>query len=110
MEERAKRETDASGRRVYVLGEKVITVKSASGLIKKMKFLIADVTRILASIGKITKAGNEVKMKKDGGEIIDRGGGSIEMELENGVYVIRCWAKKDGQQPQQASGFPRRAR
>ena len=58
-----------------------------------MRFQIADVTRILVSIGKVTEAGNEVIMKKKGGKIIDASGAEFEMQMENGVYVMEVMVK-----------------
>ena len=87
--------TTANGKRVYVLGEKVVTIKTTEGVIKKMKFQIADVTRILASVGKITGAGNDVIMQKNGGKIKDKNGKAIEMEIENGVYVVKGFIKAE---------------
>jgi hypothetical protein len=83
----------ANGKKVYVLGEKVVTIKTTCGKIKKMRFQIADVTRILVSIGKVTEAGNEVVMKKKGGKIVDASGAEFEMTMENGVYVMEVMVK-----------------
>ena len=88
--------TTANGKRVYVLGEKTIIITSKEGVVKKMKFQIADVTRILASVRKITKAGNKVTMHKTGGLIKDVGGSEIEIEIENGVYVVKAHVKNSG--------------
>ena len=90
--------TTANGKRVYVMGEKVVTIKTMEGVIKKMKFQIADVTRILASVGKITGAGNEVLMQKNGGKIKDTNGKDTEMEIENGVYVVKGFIKAENEE------------
>ena len=82
--------TTANGKKVYVLGEKVVTIRSKEGIIKKMKFQICDVTRILGSVGKITKANNCVNLNKAGGKIVDNNGGEIEIDMENGVYVVNA--------------------
>jgi hypothetical protein len=83
----------ANGKKVYVLGEKIVTLRMPNGKLKRMRFHIADVTRILASVGKITDAGNEVRMRKSGGEIVDPKGEKFPMQIENGVYVIKCQVK-----------------
>jgi hypothetical protein len=88
--------TTANGKRVYVLGEKVVTVRSKEGVTKKMKFQIRDVTRILASVGKITMSDNKVNMHKTGGAIMDSNGDNIEIEIENGVYVVNVLVKTSG--------------
>ena len=84
----------ANGKRVYVLGEKVVTLRMPDGRIKKMRFQIADVTRVLVSIGKVTQAGNDVTMSAKGGKVVDKLGNEYNMELENGVYVMKCELEK----------------
>ena len=88
--------TTANGKKVYVLGEKTITIRSKEGIIKKMKFQICDVTRILGSVGKITKANNSVNLNKDGGKIVDKNGEEIEIDMENGVYVVNAQVMATG--------------
>jgi hypothetical protein len=88
--------TTANGKKVYVLGEKNVVIKSKEGVVKKMKYQICDVTRILGSVGKITKAGNEVNLNKTGGKIIDGNGDEINVEIENGVYVVKAYVKTSG--------------
>ena len=61
-----------------------------------MKFQICDVTRILGSVGKITKANNEVNLTKSGGKIVDGSGDEINAEMENGVYVVKAYVKTTG--------------
>ena len=90
--------TTANGKRVYVLGEKTVTIRSKEGVIKKIKFQICDVTRILASVSKIAKADNTVTMKKNGGVIKDLKGNEMEIEIENGVYVIKASIKIENEQ------------
>jgi hypothetical protein len=97
--------TTANGKRVYVLGQKTITVRTANGKMKRMTFQIADVTRILASVTKIAKAGNRVTMSKDENVIVDTKGEKIDMMIENGVYVVKCEVKVEGN----ASTFQRQA-
>ena len=94
---------------MYVLGEKVITVMLEGGIAKKMRFQIADVTRILVSVGKVTKAGNQVIMEKDGGKVVDANGAQFSMEMENGVYIMRCMVKVDRQAHGEALCFQRQA-
>ena len=96
--------TTANGKRVYVLGQKTIVIKTKEGIMKTMVFQICDVTRILASVGKIMKAGNDVLMSKKGSKVIDAKGREIAMEMENGVFVIKCHVKVD-----EASVFTRQA-
>ena len=95
----------ANGKKVYVLGEKVITMKMEDGVVKRIRFQIADVTRILVSVGKVTKAGNQVVMEKKGGKVIEPNGRQFNMEMENGVYIMKCWVKTEGND----SRFPRPA-
>ena len=97
--------TTANGKRVYVLGEKTVTIKTKEGIVKKIKFQICDVTRILISVGKITKADNEVVMSKTGGKIVDSKGNAIELEIENGVYIIKGSVEMRAAESQ---GFTRR--
>ena len=96
--------TTANGTKVYVLGEKTIVIRTIEGILKKMKFHIADVSRILASVGKIMEAGNDSIMSLKGSRIVDERGEAISMEMENGVFVIRCHAKVE-----EASVFTRPA-
>ena len=87
--------TTANGKRVYVLGQKTIVIKTREGIMKTMVFQICDVTRIPASVGKIMQAGNDVIMSKNGSKVIDAKGREIAMAMENGVFVIRCRVKVD---------------
>ena len=83
-----------------MLGEKTIAIKSKEGVTKKIKFQMADVTRVLASVGKIASAGNQVIMSKQGGVIKDKDDNVINLELENGVYVVKGMVKTQGEQHQ----------
>ena len=88
--------TTANGKPVYVLGEKIVLIKSKEGVTKKMKFQICDVTRVLGSVSKIAKANNEVNMDKAGGKISDSNGDEIKIEIENGFYVVKAFVKAAG--------------
>ena len=88
--------TTANGKPAYVLGEKVVLIRSKEGALKKMKFQMCDVTRVLGSVSKITKANNEVNLDKTGGKIVDGNGDEIKVEIENGVYVVKAFAKTAG--------------
>ena len=78
---------------MYVLGQKAIIIRTKEGILKTMVFQIADVTRILASVGKIMNAGNDAIMSRKGSKIVDVKVKEIGMEMENGVFVIRCHVK-----------------
>ncbi len=56
----------ANGKKVYVLGEKVVPMKMKDGKMKKIRFQIADVTKILVAVSKIAEADNKITMHKDG--------------------------------------------
>ena len=66
-------------------------------------------TNEFLSVSEVTKAGNEVSMAKNGGKITDRNGNVIPMVRENGVYVIKVFAKIERKDKPNA-GFTRQGK
>ena len=60
-----------------------------------MTFQIAEVTKPLASVGKICDRKNLVVFDEDGGLIFNkRTGTTTKFSREHGVYQLRTWVKK----------------
>jgi len=65
---------------------------------------ISDIDRTLLSVSELTAAGNDVNLREDHGEIVNRKTGKvIRFPRRGGVYVLQMWMKVD----EKASDFPR---
>ena len=72
-----------------------------------MTFQIADVNRILIGVTPLTKAGNDIFLREEDGEIVHRKSGKkINLVREGGVYVMPMHFLVDDPQPE-AEDFPR---
>ena len=89
---------------------KIVEVRMQNGTSKKIRFQIADVSKILVSVSKVTAARNKVTMRDDGGEITDKEGNTFNMVKRNGVYVMNIWTKRDPKEGNVEKPFSRQAR
>jgi hypothetical protein len=65
---------------------------------------ISDIDRTLLSVSELTAAGNDVNLREDHGEIVNRKTGKVvHFPRRGGVYVLQMWMKVD----EKASDFPR---
>ena len=73
-----------------------------------MVFQVADVERILIGVTPLTRAGNDVHLRAEDGEIVHRRSGrKIGLVREGGVYVMLMHFLVDKGPPDDAAGFPR---
>ena len=70
---------------------------------------MSDVDRCLLAVTELNDAGNDVILRKHGGEIIHVASGRrVALQRKGGVYVVKMWIKNvDGTA---ASDFPRPGR
>ena len=96
----------ANGASIPNKGEKKIEGQNSSGIPMNIKAQVAPVSKFLASIGKMVKAGNKVVMDENDSYIENKKTGlKTPMRLENNVFVFDLWVEKDNQR----STFPRQA-
>ncbi len=62
-------------------------------MVKRIRFRIAKVKQILISASKATEAGNEIRLTREGGEVIDKKGKKVKLPKKNGVYVLEAWTE-----------------
>ena len=108
------------GSRIPNLGQKDVEFVSDEGHKCGLTWQIADVERPLIAVSHLSEAGNEVVLKKHGGEVInEKSGKRIKLQRKGGVYIMRMWVpqKKDTADntgdnitKSGASGFPRPGR
>ena len=88
----------ADGTRLPNLGQKSIVAETSEGNVVSFGFQLADVTKPLASVGKMCDAGNQVTFGPHGGQILNLMTGRVtEFKRANGVYVLDAWASAKGQ-------------
>jgi len=93
----------ANGARIKDLGEKQVEFKTSEGYDRKVKFRVANVTKPLISVGRITEAGDDVVFKGPNPHIKCKNGRVINMRKERGVFVLDMWIDTEAHGP----GFAR---
>ena len=87
----------ADGTALANLGEKCIKATTNEGHCVNLGFQMAEVTKPLASVGRICDSGNEVTFGPNGGVIYNAMTGCVtEIKRTNGVYVLEAWAETTG--------------
>ena len=87
----------ADGTTLANLGEKCIKATTNEGHCVSLGFQMADVTKPLASVGRICDSGNEVSFGPNSGCIYNvKTGCMTEFRRVNGVYVLEAWADATG--------------
>ena len=82
----------ADGGRIPNLGEQRIRMKVDKHIIATI-FQVADVTKPVLSVTKLTEDGNEVRFNRRGGTISDpRSGKTVSFVRRRGVYVLEAEA------------------
>ena len=120
MSKNGKKYRGPDGSRIPNLGQKDVEFVSDEGHKCGLTWQIADVERPLIAVLHLPEAGNEVVLKKHGGEVInEKSGKRIKLQRKGGVYIMRMWVpqKKDTADnsgdnitKSGASGFPRPGR
>ena len=87
----------ADGTKLPNHGEKNIVAITDEGRSVAMKYQVADITKPLCSVGKVTDSNNLVCFNREGGIIYHLGSKKITpFKREGGVYVLRTWISRDG--------------
>ena len=85
----------ADGTRIPNKGQKSFTAVSEEGQRLGLTFQIADVSRPLASVGKMCDNHKAVLFMRKGGYVIDLNTGDrTRFNREEGVYIMKTWAPK----------------
>ena len=88
----------ADGHRIPNLGQKSIFAETNEGNVVSLGFQLAEVTKPLASVGKMCDAGNQVVFGPQGGHILNLMSGRVtEFKRANGVYILEAWASAANQ-------------
>ena len=92
--------TSANGGRLDNLGQQELPIAFESGVRAMTTWQIADVSRPLMSVGKITELGNRVLFGSAGGVILNLASGQVTpFHMEDGVYVFTMWIPPLSQTP-----------
>ena len=84
----------AGGEKIKNYGEKRFVVQTEEGHERGTNWQIADVRRPLMSVGKMTQAGNEVRLSHADPHILNKKTGEItKLRREGNVYVVDLWIK-----------------
>ena len=95
----------ANGESIPNKGEKKIEGQNSNGVPMNIKAQVAKVSKFLASIGKMCKAGNRIVMDEKDSYIENKKTGlKTPMRLESNVFVFDLWVEKD-----ESPSFPRQA-
>ena len=98
--------TAANGERIDNEGQKIPTLATSEGVIRKMTFQVCKSSKALGSVSKICQAGHRVIFDGDGSYIEDKKTGEVLWLVEkDGLYVLPAtyappsWKPEDGGQP-----------
>ena len=95
----------ADGTRLPNQGDKMIQAYTCDMQPVTMRYQVAEVTKPLCSVGKVTDCGNMVCFDSQGGVIYHRKTGhTTPFTREQGVYVLRTWVRKPSNS---SEDFPR---
>lgn len=87
--------SSATGETIPNRGEQQITMMTADGNWKGMRFQKTDVRKPLGSISRICEAGHRVNFEKNNNYIEDRvTGDRVFLREENGLYILDAWIPK----------------
>ena len=94
----------ADGGRIPNLGEQHLQLIMADNKRVRVTFQVADVTRPILSVSRLSEAGHKVSFSKEGGTITHGVSGAvIPFTRFKGVYVLEAWVDEP------VAGFPRQA-
>ena len=91
-----KRYAAANGSPIRNEGEKTVEFMTNCGKKQKVKFQLAEVTKVLLSADKINKAGFNVDLNAKNPMIMDtKTGAKIPLKRKNGIFVIDLWVNTE---------------
>ena len=102
--------TAANGERIENEGQKILTLATSEGVIRKMTFQVCKSSKALGSVSKICKAGHRVVFDGDGSYIEDKTSGEVLWLVEkDGLYVLPAtYAPPNWKPGESAPDFGRR--
>ena len=81
--------TAANGERIDNEGQRIFTLATSEGVVRKMTFQVCKSSKALGSVSKICKAGHRVVFDDDGSYIEDKKNGEIMWLVErDGLFVL----------------------
>ena len=85
----------ANGSHIENYGERDLEGEITEGKKMKMKMVVADVTKVLASVARMCESGNRVVFDEEGSYIECKATKEkTPIQKRNGVYVVDMWVKK----------------
>ena len=85
----------ANGEPIKNYGQRRITGLTNQGKEINMKMVVADVTKVLASVAKMVECGNTVVFDEDESYVLHKKTGvKTPIEKRNGMFVIDMWVKR----------------
>ena len=85
----------ANGKPIKNYGQRKITGLTNQGKEIKTKMVVADVTKVLASVAKMVECGNTVVFDENESYVMHkRTGVKTPIEKRNGMFVIDMWVKR----------------
>ena len=102
----------ADGSEIPNLGDRTICALMEDGSAARMRFQVCPVTKALASVSRMTQAGNKVVFDSEDsseGSYIENKytGMRTYLRQENGVYMLDAWAMPAGRGKGRGQGFQR---
>ena len=83
----------ADGTPIKNLGTLIAQGVSDEGVDMKIDFDIANVTRPLLSVFKMTSNGHKVHFDENGGSIAIKGGGRVKLRQEGRLFMLDLWVR-----------------
>ena len=85
----------ANGVCIPNLGEKKFIAATETGMLRRMKAQVCDVSKPLLSVKRILQAGNRVVFDPEGSYIEDKETGEISnLKEDGGMFILKLWVKK----------------
>ena len=85
----------ANGSHIENYGERDLEGEIVDGNMTKMKMVVADVTKVLASVARMCESGHKVVFDEEGSYIECKATEErTPIHKRNGVYVVDMWVKK----------------
>ena len=86
----------ANGKPIKNYGMRRLQGKTKDGKDLRMKMVVADVTKVLASVARMCECGNKVVFDEEGSYVINKKTGQKTLiEKRNGAYIIDIWVERD---------------
>ena len=99
----------ANNGKIKKQGEQFLTCRREDGIPFKLRMQVAEVSRPILSVIRLTESGKDVTSRKNGGTIRDsKNGMTTESQRKQCVYILRMWVRTGKQAGNDSdSGFAR---